>query len=387
MIRSSPIVRGAYRMVVARNRPWRSPVRGHIRGVSRVSSVAAARPRAARQPRHDGDCQEIVVASSGQPIARCHAPSPPTLAPHCHTGDTGRSGGGREPWSAWSRSARSCPAARSSPRRWPPSCMSRSPSVRPAVLVGSVTLNAAFASEHELAAAIEAERARVRDARGPLRPARLIDVASVDALLAEADRIDSAGRLDLDTVVAIQRTVGAVAARAQERLVLILARYGTIRRVIWSRAVDAMRDGRLSAEDLGSLGHLILLWNELTSLVVTDGFPDRRARAPGSRRRGAPRRSRGAPRRHRRGPGHRRPAASGRQPVRAGPGAVVPARRDRPSPRGRPDAGAAGHRRGRHRGDRPAHRPSRRVDGAGSGGRGLRDPAAGRRSRSVTGSR
>src|SRR6478736_4752143 len=68
--------------------------------------------------------------------------------------------------------------------------------VRPAVLIGSVTLDAAFASE--------ADRVRVRDARGPIKAARMIDAASLDALLAEADRLDSAGRLDLDTVVAVQ---------------------------------------------------------------------------------------------------------------------------------------------------------------------------------------
>jgi DNA-binding PucR family transcriptional regulator len=144
--------------------------------------------------------------------------------------------------------------------------------VRPAVLVGSITLAVALASEDSLSAAIDAERARVRDARGPIRPAPILNAASLDALLAEADRLDAAGRLDLDAVVAIQRTVGAVAAGVQERLVLVLARYGTIRRVTWGRAVAAMREGRLTADDLASLGGLILLWNELTSLVVTDGF-------------------------------------------------------------------------------------------------------------------
>ena len=167
--------------------------------------------------------------------------------------------------------------------------------VRPAVLIGSVTLDAAFASEDELAAAIEAERVRVRDARGPIKAARMIDAASLDALLAEADRLDSAGRLDLESVVAIQRTVGAVAARQQERLVLILARYGTTRRLLWSRAVDAMRDGRLSADDLGDARAPDPALERAHVARRHRRVPDRRARDPGPRRRRAPGRPRGAP--------------------------------------------------------------------------------------------
>ena len=203
--------------------------------------------------------------------AMLRAPSP--LAPRCHTGDTGRSGGGREPWSAGSRSARSCPSGEALAAAVAAELHEPIATVRPAVLVGSVTLDAAFASEDDLAAAIEAERARVRDARGPIRPARLIDVPY-------ARRAPRGGRPDRQRRPARPRRPwspssgpSAPSPRASRSgwssSSPATARPGASS---GSRAVDATRDGRLTADDLGNLGRLILLWNELTSLVVTDGF-------------------------------------------------------------------------------------------------------------------
>ncbi len=74
------------------------------------------------------------------------------------------------------------------------------------------------------------------------------------------------------TFVAIQRTSGAIAAHNDQRLVLILGRYGVIRRLSWEACVAEMQAGRLEAVAVAEFARFIMLWNELTSLVVTDGY-------------------------------------------------------------------------------------------------------------------
>jgi hypothetical protein len=143
--------------------------------------------------------------------------------------------------------------------------------VRPTVLIGAVARDSRPAPDVDVLAALEAERSRVR-AIGPLPPARLLDADSPEELLAETRRLAAAGALDLATIVAIQRTSGAIAARTDRRLVLFLARYGAIRHINWERCVAAMRAGRLDPDTLAEYGRYLFLWSELTSLVVTDGY-------------------------------------------------------------------------------------------------------------------
>ena len=72
--------------------------------------------------------------------------------------------------------------------------------------------------------------------------------------------------------MAIQRASGAIAARTDRRLVVMLHRYAVTRRLIWEHCVAAMQDGRLDPGFLAAFGRFLLLWNELTSLAVADGY-------------------------------------------------------------------------------------------------------------------
>ena len=72
--------------------------------------------------------------------------------------------------------------------------------------------------------------------------------------------------------MAIQRASGAIAARTDRRLVVLQHRYAITRRLMWEHCVAAMEDGRLDPRLLAAFGRFLLLWNELTSLAVTDGY-------------------------------------------------------------------------------------------------------------------
>jgi hypothetical protein len=144
--------------------------------------------------------------------------------------------------------------------------------VLPTVLIGTVLRQGRPGTDDEVVAAIESERARVRRADAPIPAARLLEATTQEDLLATTERLDAAGSLDLDAIVTIQRTSGAIAARGNQRLVLFLARYGVIRRISWERCVAEMRAGRLAQDAVADFARYIMLWNELTSLAVTDGY-------------------------------------------------------------------------------------------------------------------
>ena len=55
-------------------------------------------------------------------------------------------------------------------------------------------------------------------------------------------------------------------------MVALLHRYAVTRRLIWQHCVTAMQAGRLSPDLLAGFGRFLLLWNELTSLAVTEGY-------------------------------------------------------------------------------------------------------------------
>ena len=119
--------------------------------------------------------------------------------------------------------------------------------VRPTVQIFMVTGPARPASEADVQLAIEEERARVRTAAGP-PPARLLAATTLDDLVAEARRTAADGLLDVRAIVAIQRASGAIAARTDRRLVVLLHRYDVTRRLIWEQCVVAMEAGRLGPE-------------------------------------------------------------------------------------------------------------------------------------------
>ena len=160
--------------------------------------------------------------------------------------------------------------------------------VRLSVLIGTIAMSGQLGPEAAAAAAIESELGRLQPAKGTGSADRLIEVDSLAELLAETQVLEAKGSLDLETIVAIQRASGAIAARTDRPLVAVQHRYAVTRRLIWDQCVDAMHAGNLDPRLLATFGRFLLLWNELTSLAVTDGYRiaerDILARAVESRR-------------------------------------------------------------------------------------------------------
>ncbi|MFL5675556.1 MAG: PucR family transcriptional regulator [Chloroflexota bacterium] len=140
------------------------------------------------------------------------------------------------------------------------------------VQLGLIAMNAELGPEAAAAAAIEDELARLRTSLARRPADRLSRADSLDDLLAQTRALESRGSLDLPTIVAVQRASGAIAARTDRPLLDLLHRYAVTRRLVWDDCVKATEAGRLDARQLGAFGRFLLLWNELTSLAVTDGY-------------------------------------------------------------------------------------------------------------------
>ena len=160
--------------------------------------------------------------------------------------------------------------------------------VRLSVFIGTIAMSGQLGPEAAAAAAIEAELSRLQAAKGTESPGRLVEADSLADLLAETQALQAKGSLDLETIVAIQRASGAIAARTNRPLVALQHRYAVTRRLIWGQCVAAIEAGRLDPRLLATFGRFLLLWNELTYLAVTDGYRiaerDILARAVESRR-------------------------------------------------------------------------------------------------------
>ena len=144
--------------------------------------------------------------------------------------------------------------------------------VHTSVLIGTIALNGQLGPESAAIAATEAELSRLRSGADRRQPVRPMSAESLDDLLVETRALEEKGPLDLETIVAIQRASGAIAARTDRRLVVMLHRYAVTRRLIWERCTAAIEAGQLDPDLLGPFGRFLLLWNELTSLAVTDGY-------------------------------------------------------------------------------------------------------------------
>ena len=234
--------------------------------------------------------------------------------------------------------------------------------VRPSVLIGTIAINGQLGPEAAAATAIEAELGRLQAVKGTRPPERPIAADSLEDLLAETQALEAGGSLDLDTIVAIQRASGAIAARTDRPIVVLQHRYAVTRRLIWEHCVAAMQAGRLDPAILAEFGRFLLLWNELTSLAVTDGYRiaerDILARTVEARR-GALQELLGVVDRRRHG---RSPSAPPGRATRPGPRPLLPSGRDRAAARDRCAPRTAGHRRGRARGARRTDRSPARVD-------------------------
>ncbi len=144
--------------------------------------------------------------------------------------------------------------------------------VRLSVIIGTIALHGQLGPEQAAGAAIEAELDRLQSATGQSPQGRLTAVDSLEDLLAATRALEADRSLDLETIVAIQRASGAIAARSDRPVVVLQHRYAVTRRLMWEHAVDASQAGRLAPDVLARFGRFLLLWNELTSLAVTDGY-------------------------------------------------------------------------------------------------------------------
>ena len=117
------------------------------------------------------------------------------------------------PTTSGRRSAACCQTPRSWRRPWRPSSASRSMMSARASSSARIALNGQLGPEAAAAAAIEAELGRLQSVKGTRPPGRPIAADSLDDLLAETRALEAEGSLDLETIVAIQRASGAIAAR------------------------------------------------------------------------------------------------------------------------------------------------------------------------------
>jgi len=144
--------------------------------------------------------------------------------------------------------------------------------VRLSVLIGTIALSGQLGPEAAVAGAIGTELGHLQAVQSPRSPARLMAIESLEELLVEARRLQTEGSLDLETIVAIQRASGAVAARTDRPMVALLHRYAVTRRQMWEHSVAATQAGLLEPDLLAAFGRFLLLWNELTSLAVSEGY-------------------------------------------------------------------------------------------------------------------
>jgi hypothetical protein len=144
--------------------------------------------------------------------------------------------------------------------------------VRLSVLIGTIALQGQLGPEAAAVAAIEAELVRLQSVQQARPRNRLLAVESLEELLSRTQALQAQGSLDLETIVAIQRASGAIAARTDRPMVILLHRYAVTRRLMWARSVTAFHAGLLDPDLLARFGRFLLLWNELTSLAVTEGY-------------------------------------------------------------------------------------------------------------------
>lgn len=100
----------------------------------------------------------------------------------------------------------------------------------------------------------------------------LLRATTLDQLYELTEREIEQRPFDADLVIAVQQTAGAIAASAGPRLVLFLVRLAYGRRAIWERCAAEVDAGRLDPSVLHELGQWLLVWTEMTSLAVTEGY-------------------------------------------------------------------------------------------------------------------
>ena len=141
-----------------------------------------------------------------------------------------------------------------------------------------VRVRLAFLNTHvaadadDLEAAIKVLRARAAgdEAQDPF--GERIEADSYDALVEVADRAVAHGDLDLMTVLALQYQSGAIAAMQGRRLLLFRGVNADIHRSMWEHGAAELARRGDGPERFIELGRWLMLWTQLSSLAVTEGY-------------------------------------------------------------------------------------------------------------------
>jgi hypothetical protein len=128
------------------------------------------------------------------------------------------------------------------------------------------------ADADDLEAAIEVLRARAAGENAADPFGKRITAASFERLADTADRALADGRLDLPMVLALQYASGSIAAAQGQRLLLFLSLNAAVRRVVWTLSAAEIERRGLGHERTVELGRWLLLWTEMSSMAVGEGY-------------------------------------------------------------------------------------------------------------------
>ena len=128
------------------------------------------------------------------------------------------------------------------------------------------------ADADDLERAIEVLRARAAG-ESPGDPfGKRIRAETFGELAPIADRALADERLDLPTVLALQYASGSIAAAQGQRLMLFLGLNAAVRRVAWTLSAAEIERQGLGHERTVELGRWLLLWTEMSSMAVVEGY-------------------------------------------------------------------------------------------------------------------
>ena len=124
----------------------------------------------------------------------------------------------------------------------------------------------------DLEAAIAALRGRAGGDEAAAPFGARVAATKFDDLVADAHRAVETGRLDLDTVLALQFESGSIAAAQGQRLILFLGVNSEARRVMWAHGTAELTRRGEPPERLFELGRWLLLWSEMSTLAIGEGY-------------------------------------------------------------------------------------------------------------------
>jgi hypothetical protein len=128
------------------------------------------------------------------------------------------------------------------------------------------------AGPDDLEVAIDELRARAAGVSSAKPIGRRVSGQSFASLADTAERLLAAGELDVPTVLALQYQSGYIAASEGRRLLLFLGLAAAVRRIVWDLGSAEIARRGLGAARYVELGDWILLWTEMSSLAVTEGY-------------------------------------------------------------------------------------------------------------------